>query len=86
MSKLTSKEKKWVSDLQTVLDRCPSRRLGFYTVGDDTVFLWDVEKADEVFSALDARLATDFGPAVECCSAGFDQTITFPNSVESTAG
>lgn len=86
MSELTSEETKWVSDLQAVLDRCPSRRLGFYTIGEDSICMWDVEKYDAVFSALRDRLVADLGSAVECCSAGFDETITFPNPVESVAG
>ncbi|MEQ9844579.1 hypothetical protein [Pectobacterium brasiliense] len=48
MSSLTRAEKKWLEDVQAALDRCPSERIGFFTIGDRTVYLWDVDKADAV--------------------------------------
>lgn len=86
MSKLTKAERSWVADVQAVLDRCPSKRLGFYTTGDPTVTLWDRNKADDVFNALDSREAGEFCSAVEVAGAGFDASFDFPNAVESTAG
>lgn len=86
MSKLTKDEQAWVEDVQAALDRCPSKRLGFYTIGDPNVILWDRDKTDDVFLALDSRKARDFWLAVEVVGAGFDASLDFPNAVESTAG
>lgn len=86
MSKLTKAERAWVADVQAALDRCPSKRLGFYTIGDPTVTLWDRDKIDAVFNALDNRDAGEFCSAVEVAGAGFDASLDFPNAVESTAG
>lgn len=86
-SKLTKKEQAWVDELQAVLDRCPSpKKIGFYTVGDPTIFLYDLRRLDEVMEALDSRLSSDWCTAVQNIGAGFDETIDFPSAVESTAG
>ncbi|AKL13262.1 TPA: hypothetical protein I8271_004657 [Kluyvera intermedia] len=87
MAKLTKAEKAWVDDLQAVLDRCPSpKKIGFYTIGDPTIFLYDLRRCDEVMTALDARLSSDWCTAVQNIGADFDETIDFPSAVESTAG
>lgn len=85
--KLTKKEKAWVDELQVVLDRCPSpKKIGFYTIGDPTIFLYDLRRVDEVMEALDSRSSGDWCIAVKDIGAGFDETIDFPSAVESTAG
>lgn len=38
---LTKVEKKWLAELQTVLDKCPSKRLGAYTTGDAVLSIYD---------------------------------------------
>lgn len=81
MSELTKAEKKWVRDVQKVLDKCPSKRIGFYTIGDNNVMLWDTDKKEEAMAQED-----DFCVIVENCDAGFDEELIFPNPVESTAG
>lgn len=86
MSKLTKAERAWLADVQAVVNRCPSKRLGFYTIGDPSVTLWDRDKTDDVFNALDRRDAGEFCSAVEVAGAGFDAVLYFPNNVESTAG
>lgn len=77
---MTSEEKKWVKRLQKVLNECPSDRIGFYTIGDPTVSLYDTNANDEI-----DRLDIDFGLAVHELDAYLGEII-FPSCVHSTAG
>lgn len=87
MDKLTAKERAWIDELQAVLDRCPSpKKIGFYTIGDRNINLYDLRRVDEVQNALDSSSSSDWCTAVEKIGAGFDETIDFPSAVESTAG
>ncbi len=84
--KLTRAEKKWLDELQAVLNKCPSDRIGFYTIGDPTVCVYDATKFNEVSDLLN-RSNKDFSHCVSAVDgADFDECITFPNPVESTAG
>ncbi|MBV6817562.1 hypothetical protein KWG64_06355 [Rahnella sp. PD12R] len=85
MAKLTAKEKKWVAEVQAVLNRCPSNRIGFATIGDPNVTLFDVTRYKEICAELD-KGGRDFIPCSDRVGATFDETLDFPNSVESTAG
>lgn len=86
-AKLTKKEKTWLDELQGVLNRCPSpNRIGFYTIGDPTICLYDLSRYDEVTKRLDTRQSSEWCTAVADSGAGFDEVITFPAAVESTAG
>ncbi|ARU94598.1 hypothetical protein [Tatumella citrea] len=87
MAKLNKKEQAWISELQCVIDRCPSpKKIGFYTIGDPVICLYDLRRADEVMSALNSRNSSDWCTAVQNIGAGFNEKIDFPSSVESTAG
>lgn len=87
MATLTKKERAWVDELQAVIDRCPSpNKIGFYTIGDPSINLYDLRRVDEVMEALDSRQSSDWCVAVQNIGAGFDETIVFPSAVESTAG
>lgn len=87
MPKLTKEEKKWLKDLQSIVDRCPSpKKIGFYTIGDRHIYLYDLRREDEIFKALDSGTAFDFCMAVENLDALFEESITFPSVVASTAG
>ncbi|EFO6296694.1 hypothetical protein O5836_14210 [Escherichia coli] len=87
MATLTKKEQAWLSELQDVLDRCPSpKKIGFYTIGDKNIYLYDLRRMDVIMEALDNRSSMDWCAAVHDMNAGFDETILFPSSVESTAG
>lgn len=79
MSELTPDELKWLKKLQRVLNECPSSRLGFYTIGDRDVFVFDKDKEH----LMDEE--RDF------CQMVADQdadlfTLRFPSGVYSTAG
>ena len=84
MAKLTKKERQWLEELQEVLDRCPSARLGFYTTGDPDIAVYDANKEDAINDSID-RNGWDFCSAVAKHSAGL-RTIRFPAPVHSTAG
>ncbi|HHN8324263.1 hypothetical protein [Morganella morganii] len=85
MSKLTKEEIKWVAGVQAALNKYPSERIGFYTIGDHQVFLYDSSQYDELCRFQDKH-GVDFCVAVEALGAGFGKHITFPDSVLSTAG
>lgn len=47
MAELTAAEKKWVKQVNALLAKCPSKRLGFYTIGDNDVMLYDAEQFED---------------------------------------
>lgn len=87
MAKLTKKERAWIDELQEILDRCPSpKKIGFYTIGDQNIHLYDLRRDKEVQDALHSRASSDWCTAVAAVGAGFEETIDFPSGVLSTAG
>ncbi|ELE21472.1 phage protein [Escherichia coli KTE57] len=61
MATLTKKEQAWLNELQDVLDRCPSpKKIGFYTIGDKSIYLYDLRRMDEIMEALDNRSSMDW--------------------------
>lgn len=84
-AKLTPAEKAWVKKLNKLLAECPSDRIGFATIGDNPVFMFDSTRYDEIIAKLD-RGVWDFMPAAQNIGAKFDEVLTFPANVESTAG
>lgn len=85
MSKLTKEEIKWVEKVQKILNECPSKRIGFFTIGDSDLTLYDNTKMDEIMSYFDAG-KSEYGGAVEKAGALFDRSLVFPNCVDSTSG
>lgn len=79
--KLTKAEQKWVDELQAVLDRCPSERLGFYTIGDNNVFLYDLTHSEAI-----TKKPGDLINILKENGWGFDETIDFPQPVEGVCG
>jgi len=84
MSEFTLEESKWVKRLQKVLKDCPSNRLGFYTIGDREVHIYDRDKEREIDVAFNNH-NVDFCQAVEGNDASLG-ILRFPNLVHSTAG
>ncbi len=84
--RLTSDEKKWLSDMQNLLDRCPSKRLGFYTIGDPAIAVYDLTKEAKIHEMLDNGQAADFCIAVSKADAGIAPNLIFPAPVHSTSG
>ncbi|KNZ82452.1 hypothetical protein [Morganella morganii] len=85
MSKLTKEEIKWVEKVQKALNECPSKRIGFFTIGDSDLTLYDNTKMDEIMSYFDA-CKLEYGGAIEKAGALFDRHLVFPNCVDSTSG
>ncbi|MHD0451524.1 hypothetical protein ACY2EW_08595 [Serratia nevei] len=86
MAKLNKKERAWLNELQEVLNRCPSERLGFYTIGDPQVVVYDRSKEDEIDHLLDIQASGDWCGCVLKAGANFDEWLDFPAVVHSTAG
>lgn len=88
MSELTKEEKAWLRKLQRVLNDLPSTRLGFYTIGDSDVVVYDRSLESDIESKIDESGNMDFCTAVDACDAGFGfgEFLRFPAPVHSTAG
>lgn len=86
MARLTKAERKWLDEMQEVLNRCPSKRLGFYTIGDPQIIVYDRSKESEIERILDNRESGDWCGCVLNAGANFDEWLDFPASVHSTAG
>lgn len=80
--KLTKEEKAWVKKLNKVLAECPSDRLGFYTIGDPQIELYDRTHQNEI--------EEDGGDLVRILARndwGFDDsTLYFPAAVDGVCG
>jgi len=83
--KLSPAELKWLEELQEVLDRCPSTRIAFFTVGDPDLGLHDATREHEITEELDKN-GGEWSSAAEKIGARFPQNLRFPNAVHSTAG
>lgn len=83
--KLTKAEKEWVATVQAALDKCPSDRIGFATVGDNFLTLFDIRGLDKIDAALKSGNC-DFVPTADKLGLVAIETLTFPHPVESTAG
>ncbi|HAV1601556.1 TPA: hypothetical protein JG832_002446 [Enterobacter hormaechei subsp. xiangfangensis] len=84
-AKLTAVERDWVKRMQKLLSECPSSRIGFATIGDAEVFLFDVKFYDDICHKLDHG-GGDFLPIAQNMGATFEESLHFPNPVESTSG
>lgn len=84
MAKLTKAEAKWLDELQDVLNRCPTRRLGFYTIGDPTVNVFDLTKENQINEMME-KSNKDFCTASDRLGADLG-SIKFPSNVHATAG
>jgi len=80
---LTDVESKWIAKLQKVLNGCPSRRLGFYTIGDSSIVIYDKSKDDAIEAT--ATESGFFCNAVDEHDAKLAE-VTFPSNVHATAG
>lgn len=48
MNSLTKEEKKWLAGVQRALNNSGSGRLGFYTIGDHDIMVYNKEFGDEI--------------------------------------
>ncbi|ANZ52241.1 hypothetical protein Ahp2_59 [Aeromonas phage Ahp2] len=81
---LTAAEAKWVKDLQTLLNKCPSKRMVAFTIGDPMVVIYDSSFSGEIDDIMN-RSNKDVCQVVTALGAEL-ATVTFPFPVESTAG
>lgn len=84
MNDLTDDEAKWVKKLNRILAQCPSDRLGFYTVGDPRVEIYD-RSFDRQIDDIMMNSNKDFGPTVDEVGARLG-SLKFPANVASTSG
>lgn len=86
MAKLTKAEKKWLEELQELLNRCPSKRLSFATIGDPSLYVLDKTREDEIYAELESD-GGEFISTAARIKADFEgYTLDFPGPVHSTAG
>jgi len=83
---LTKAEKAWLVEFQELLNRCPSKRIAFFTVGDNFIGLHDKNREQEI-GDHQGRNGGEWCSAAQDLGADFDGvTLNFPNAVHSTAG
>lgn len=84
MGMLTKKEKAWVEELNKVLAKCPSKRIGFMTIGDNEVFLFDATQHTGILELMDK--GREFITGARELNALFPETLVFPAQVEGVSG
>lgn len=57
---LTQAEKKWIDQLQKILDSCPSKRLGAFTIGDADFSIYDKPVFDAYLGWMTQPVGTSF--------------------------
>ena len=85
MAEMTKEERAWVKKLQRLLSNPPSDRLGFFTVGDRDVTIYDCTKDQEINDYHDTKETGEFCGAVDHFDARLGELI-FPSGVHSTCG
>ncbi len=83
-SKPTNAEQAWINKLQSVLDECPSGRLGAFTIGDESIVLFVSSKYEDQLQKPGYE-EIDVCKTVEKAGAQVGQ-LRFPFQVWSTAG
>ena len=81
---LTKAERDWLDKLQSLLNDCPSDRLGAYTIGDPDIEIYDTRYESQINERLESG-NVDFCSAVSEVGAGLFSLKT-PFCVHSTAG
>jgi hypothetical protein len=81
LAELNLEEKKWVKQVNAVLAKCPSSRIGFYTIGDTSIGLYDRTYQDVIDAADD-----DLVIALARTGHQFDEHLNFPDNVQGVCG
>lgn len=82
----TPKQAAWINRVQKALSSKGGEGLGFYTIGDSDVTIYDLTKRKEIIAAQDRGInGQEFCHAVQYCEAEIDR-LFFPSQVESTCG
>lgn len=82
-SVMTKKESDWVDKMNKLLAKCPSDRLGFFTIGDHYVCMFNTDILSEDSKLLDN---TDLVGIAASEGALFEEVIYFPNAVNGVCG
>lgn len=85
MATLTKQENVWIKKLNKLLAECPSKRLAFATTGDCDVSIFNQPQYDAICDEQENN-GGEFISAAARIGALFDEVLSFPNQVESTAG
>ncbi len=80
---LTIAEQKWIARVNKALKACPSKRMGFATMGDPQVTIYDKRFEAEIEAEMDKGNG-DFLPAVTELDLELG-VLDFPGNVHSTA-
>ena len=88
--KLTRKEEAWLERFRKTMTAAPDslrKKISSYTMGDDNIMLYDVNKFELYFEVypLNSRDISDHCTLVEKSDSEIEY-IPFPFKVESTAG
>lgn len=81
---LSNREIAWIKRLQKCFNARPNR-LGFYTIGDPNLIIYDRRFDDQIHALMDSHGRMDFCTAVDDLDAYLDSVRTGAD-VHSTAG
>jgi hypothetical protein len=85
-SKLTKAENLWLRMVQDLLNQCPSERLGFYTIGDNDVTVYDCSRTKEINEfELGNELEYEYCQCISEVGADLGD-LKFPNQVLNLPG
>jgi len=86
MSKMTTEEAAWIAALQKLLAKCPSKRMGSFTIGDPEIVIYDRSKEEKINAIMENPSSnSDFCNAVDKVDAVLAR-LRMPFQVHSTAG
>ena len=77
---LSKREQAWLTRMQKALNACPTKRLGFFTIGDAEIVVYDRRYDDEIDDH-----GGDFCTGVSSANAELG-SLRFPALVHSTSG
>lgn len=80
---MTKEERKWVENLNKLLANPPSARLGFFTIGDNYVCMFNTDILPKDSPLLDN---SDLVAVSDATGALFGEVIYFPDSVQGVCG
>lgn len=81
MAELTAAEKKWIKQVNALVAKCPSKRLGFYTIGDNYIGLYDRVELNKLPDE-----GGDLVLIIQREGINFDDHLYFPENVEGVCG
>ena len=80
MSKMTKEESGWVRKMNILISKCPSDRIGFFTIGDPVIHLYDRDLVDSL------NIDGDLIDSIKSKNAGFTESLDFPHRVDGVCG